>query len=458
MDLLNDKIETLYVKFLFPSFFAATVSVVYTFVDMIAIGRGIGPDGSAASAITFPIMGVASFFGFLCGIGGSVHLGKARGEGKPEKANAYYTASLLLEIVLTTAVWMLALLFKKEIFTLFGASEALMPLVLEYGDWVIRAFPCFILSVYLSCIVRSDGSPNVVMAAVVTGAAFNIFGDWFLVFPMHMGMKGAALATVGGNMVQVLILCGYFFTKNNTLRFVMPGKLLKAFYKLVVAGFSASLIAIGFIVLTSTLNTQIMRYGGEVPLSVFGVVLTCSAMFQNLFMGVGQAIQPIATTNYGAGKIGRICRLCGISAWTVVLTGVCFTLLGLLFPVQIIRFFMAATPEVIEAAPAIIRTYFISFLFMGINMWAIYYLQSIMRPRTSTLIVLLRGIIISSVLLNLLPALFENNGYGGIDGVWWAMVLTEAIVAAITLIFLKQANRKLRECSSLQEEQRNLER
>lgn len=94
MNLLKDKIETLYQKFLWPSLFAAMVTTIYSFVDTIAIGQGVGPDGAAAAAIIYPILGVASLFGFLCGIGGSVRLGNARGEGQLEKANAYYTAAL----------------------------------------------------------------------------------------------------------------------------------------------------------------------------------------------------------------------------------------------------------------------------------------------------------------------------------------------------------------------------
>mgnify|MGYP001623048137 CR=1 FL=1 len=188
MNLLKDKIETLYQKFLWPSLFAAMVTTIYSFVDTIAIGQGVGPDGAAAAAIIYPILGVASLFGFLCGIGGSVRLGNARGEGQLEKANAYYTASLLLVVVTTVIVWPVTAVFKKEIFSLFGANEALMPLVLEYGDWIIWTFPAFILSSYFTCIIRCDGSPNYVMGAVVAGGVLNVFGDWFLVFPMNLGM------------------------------------------------------------------------------------------------------------------------------------------------------------------------------------------------------------------------------------------------------------------------------
>ena len=437
MDMLKDSIGKLYLKYLLPSMFSALVTTIYSFVDTIAIGQGVGADGAAACAIIYPILGIASLFGFLCGIGGSVRFAKARGEGKQEKANAFYTASLVLVIVLTIIVWPMTAVFKTQIFTWFGASKALMPLVLEYGDWIIWTFPAFILSAYFTCMVRCDGAPNVVMAAVVAGGIFNVFGDWFLVFPMNMGMTGAAIATAGGTVIQLMVLCAFLFTKKSHLKIVKPWEPSKAVYKAVTAGFSASVLEFAFIILTCILNNQIMRYGGETALSVFGVILTCSGMFQHIYTGVGQAMQPIATTNYGAGKRKRIAYLRRISEWTVIVMGICFMLTGILFPTQLIHFFVDATPEVLRAAPTIMRIYFLSFPCMGINIWATFYFQSIMRTRTSAVLTILRGIVISSIFLYLLPI------WLGINGVWWAMVLTEGIVTGITCMCIFYANRKM---------------
>ena len=439
MNLLKDRIGTLYLKFLLPSLFSALVTTIYSFVDTIAIGQGVGADGAAACAIIYPILGVASLFGFLCGIGGSVRYGKALGEGKPEKANAYYTASLLLVLALTALVWPATALWRTQIFTLFGANDRLMPLVLEYGDWIIWTFPAFILSAYLTCMVRCDGAPNVVMGAVIAGGIFNVFGDWFLVFPMGMGMTGAAIATAGGTVIQLLVLWGFLFTRHSRLRLVKPWELSKAIFKAVTAGFSASVLEFAFIVLTCILNNQIMRYGGEVALSVFGVVLSCSGMFQHIYTGVGQAVQPIAVTNYGAGQLRRIISLRRVSQWTVAAMGILFMLTGVLFPTQIIRFFVDATPEVLEAAPGIMRIYFLSFLFMGVNIWAVFYFQSIMQTTISTVLTVLRGVVISALLLYLLPL------WLGISGVWWAMVLTEALVTGITLVCIGYTSRILRQ-------------
>lgn len=435
MNLLKDNIATLYAKFLWPSLFSAMVTTIYSFVDTVAIGQGVGPNGAAAGAIVFPILGVAALFGVLGGIGGSVRFGKAQGQGETEKAHAYYTASFLLTAILTLAVWPLTAFFRTEIFTLFGASETLMPLVLEYGNWIIGTFPFFIFSAYLACMVRCDGAPDFAMWAVIAGGIFNVFGDWFLVFPLNMGMAGAAIATAGGTVIQTVILCAYLFTRKCRLKLVKPWILSKAIWKAVTSGFSASVLEIAFIVLTCILNNQIMRYGGETSLAVFSVVLSCSGMFQHIFTGVGQAIQPIITNNYGAGQMERILQIRRISIATVIAMGIVFSLSGILFPTQIVSFFVKATPAVLEAAPVIVRTYFISFLFMGINIWATFYFQSVMRTRISSVLTLLRGVVISAVLLYLLPL------WLGLNGVWWAMVLTECSVTAITIILTLTAGR-----------------
>lgn len=436
MNLLKDRVGSLYRKFLIPSLLSAMVTTVYSFVDTIAIGQGVGPDGAAAAAIIYPILGVATLFGFLCGIGGSVKLGTARGEGREEKSNAYFTTSFVLVLILTVIVWPLSIIFKEEIFMLFGANDVLMPFVMDYGNWIVWTFPVFILSAYLTCLVRSDGAPNMVMAAVVAGSVFNVFGDWFLVFPMNMGMAGAAIATAGGTAIQFIILFAYLLTKRCHLKFVKPLKFSRAIFNTLTTGCSASVLELAFIILTCILNNQIMRYGGEIELAIFGVILSCSGMFQHLFTGVGQAIQPIVSTNYGAGKTERITYLRRISITTILIMGVLSSTLGLLFPNQLISFFVKTTPEILAAAPGIVRIYFLSFLFMGINIWATFYFQSIMMTRTSTVLTILRGIIISSILIYALPILL------GINGVWWAMVLTELSVAIITFFCLQRAIKK----------------
>lgn len=402
------------------------------FIDTIAVGQSEGPVGAAAMAVITPLYGVLVFLGILCGVGGSVLYGNARGERKVEKANALFTAATGLMLLLTVLVWIGFALFHERIFTFFGADAALMPKVMEYARWLIWFLPVFIAPTFISSFIRNDGAPGLAMAAVIIGGCINIFGDWFFVFPLGMGMTGAALATVLGTCVQVFIMCSHFFSKKCTLRLVKPNHIIPAIRQTLSIGFGASILDLGTVILAIIMNNQIMRYGNATALAVYGVVATISSLFQALYCGVGQAIQPIVSANCGAKCHDRIKQIWKMALATVIGMGIFFAAIGELFPEQIIRLFMDVTPEVLEVAPGIIRPYFLLFLCLGITVLATYHLQSTMHGAMSMMIAILRSVVISGLLLFVLPLLL------GIQGVWLAMPVSELVVAIIALVYIQK--------------------
>lgn len=432
MEFITGDIKRLYRKFLIASMASAMVMSIYSFVDTIAVGQSEGPVGAAAMAVITPLYGVLIFLGILCGVGGSVLYGNARGERKVEKANALFTAATGLMLFLTVLVWIGFALFHQQIFTFFGADAALMPKVMEYARWLIWFLPVFIAPTFISSFIRNDGAPGLDMAAVIIGGCVNIFGDWFFVFPLGMGMTGAALATVIGTCVQVIIMCLHFFSRKCTLRLVKPNHIMPAIRQTLSIGFGASILDLGTVILAIIMNNQIMRYGNATALAVYGVVATISSLFQALYCGVGQAIQPIVSANCGAERHDRIKQVWKMALATVIGLGITFTAIGELFPEQIIRLFMDVTPEVMEAAPGIIRPYFLLFLCLGITVLATYHLQSTMHGAMSMMIAILRSVVISGLLLFVLPLLL------GIQGVWLAMPVSELVVAIIALVYIQK--------------------
>ena len=432
MDLIKGDLKQLYKKYLMASVTGALVMSIYTFVDTIAIGQSEGPIGSAAMAVINPFFGVLIFIATLVGIGGSVLMTNARGEGDKEKGDAYFTASLLLMGTFVIAVWVIFALFHKPIFTFFGADSELMPKIMEYAVWIISAIPIFMTPVFISAFIRNDGAPGLAMKAVITGGCLNVFGDWLFVFPLGMGIAGAAAATLLGTSVQLTVMCSHFFTKRCTLRLVKPQGITQAVRSILSIGFGASILEIGTIFLAVVMNNQIMRYGDTTALAVYGVIGTICTLFQAIFRGVGQAIQPIVSANCGAGQTERIKQTWKLSLGTVVVLGVVFTAIGELLPVQIVRLFIDATSEVIAAAPGIIRPFFLVFLFLGITVLSTYYLQSNMRGKMSMIIAVLRSVVISGLLLFILPIFMD------IMGVWFAMPIAELIVAIIALCYIRK--------------------
>ena len=434
MDIIKDDIGKVFRKYLSAALGSAVVMSIYAFVDAIAVGQAEGPDGSAVMAVINPVFGIFVFLALVFGIGGSVLMSAARGENDPEEGDRWYTSAMLFMGVVIVVVWALFALFHGPILKLFGADDALMPLLMRYAWWLIGFAPLIITSIFLACYVRNDGNPGLAMRAVLIGGGFNILGDWLLVFPLGLGITGAGMATVISNVLQTAILCTHFFSKKCTMHLVKPGPLFPRLKAICSIGFGAGMLDLANVILFALLNNQIMRYGGVAYLAVFGAIGTMSSLFQSLFSGVGQALQPIVSTNFGAKEMGRVRSTLTRALAVSLVLGVVFALIGILFPQFVVRLFMDATPEVLAIAGATIRPYAAIFLFMSVNVVATYYLQSTLQPKRSNTVALARGIFVSGAFILIFPAVF------GLSGIWYAMPAAELVVCVLSLIWLFQKN------------------
>lgn len=428
MDYLTSSTKVLYRKYLIASLGSALVITIYSFVDTIAVGQSEGPAGTAAMAVITPIFGILVFFGIFFGIGGSVLMNNAKGAGNEEKGNAYFTTALILVVGFTVVTWVLFARFSKPILFFFGATQGTLPLVMRYVQWLLRCWPIFIFSTFIGAFVRNDNAPGLVMAGVISGGCFNIFGDWFFVFPLGMGMEGAAIATVLGTTLQCLILCSHLFRKCCGLKLAKPFRMGKAIRKIFVIGIGASLLDLGTVVLSTITNNQILRYGSEVELAIYGVMTTIAALVQAMYCGVGQAIQPLVSANFGGRQYGRVRQFLKMS----VIMGVLFTVLAECLPVPIVQLFMDATPEVLAAAPNSMRLYSLLYLFLGFTVLSTYYLQSVMRDRASM------AIGICAVWSSAGSCSTSCPSFWGINGVWLALPISECIVTVVAAVFLSK--------------------
>ena len=435
MDFVKDDVRKLFWKFLVTSLGSALVISIYSFVDTIAVGQSEGPAGSAAMAVMSPLFGISVSLAIMCGIGGSVLMSAARGEGQKEKGDEFFTAALILVGGIIAVTWLILALFGASIMAFFGADEALLPTVMRYARWLIGFWPFFMLPIFFGAFVRNDGAPGLATASVVIGAVVNVFLDWYLVFPGGWGIRGAAIATVIGTVLQFVILAVHFFRPSCRLRLAKPENLGRAMKGILAVGFGAGVLDFGTVFLAVILNNQVMRYGGPNALAVFGVITTLAALFQALFGGVGQAIQPLTSTNFGAGQGGRIRQLFRLGLGTALILGTVFTLIGVLLPRQVTRLFMAATPEVLAIAPGMFRLYCLNFFCLALTVLATYYLQSILQSKMSMTVAVLRSFLISGALLYLLPLAW------GLNGVMLALPVSELIVAVLAMTYIaKKAN------------------
>ena len=430
MDLIKDNPIKIFYRYLFPAVSAAVAIAIYSFVDTIVIGQDVGPNGTAACAIVLPCFTIAHCIDLICGIGGSVLMSRARGEGNQEKGNAYFTASLIYVGIVTVIFWILGVLFQEQIYRLFGADDILLPYAMEYGRWIFGAFPSFVLVSFLGAYIRTDGAPKFVMTVTMIGGIINIIGDIVFVFPMRMGMTGAALATVLGSLVQSVILISYILLGKTSLHLAKPFKWFKAIKNISALGIGAGVTQIAMTLVTYIINNQIMKYSGSDALAVYGMLSTVTALFISIFSGIGQAAQPVVSVNYGANQKERYQIVGKLGLKVAFISGlVCFGICAL-FPSQMVSLFMKVTPGVAEIAPYIIRVYAISYLPMAISLFITAYLQSVGRANSATLVSMLRGIILSAILLYVLPLLMGGSG------IWWAVTIAESGAAVVGIAYM----------------------
>ncbi len=374
MDLQKDNLKKLYLRFLIPSLGSAMVMSIYTLTDAIVIGKGVGANALAALSITTPLLCVLMAMGILFGVGGSVQMNVYRGTGEYEKANRFFTLSFASFLVIAMLLWIIYGFKMETLLRIMGANETLYPYALQYMKYINLFLPVAVFSNYIAIFVRADQDPNRAMAGVLLGGAVNIVLDIVFVFPMQMGIGGAALASAIGMVIQVLVGITHFFSKKNKLKLIRPKHVASSVAQIVGNGIPSFFneFANGFIVLL--FNIQILKYCGESALSVYSVIPNCVILFNSLFTGVGQSIQPIIATNYGGGKWDRIRQVRRMSFMTIIVMGALFFMSGILFPNGICSVFMNPDEKMKRIAQTWLRTYFIAFLPMGINLLTSYYL------------------------------------------------------------------------------------
>ena len=424
MDILKDKIKPLYFKYLVAASGSAMVVSIFGLVDAMMVGQYHGPVGTAALAVFSPLWSVIYCLGLLAGIGGSVLFANQRGRGDEGEAQQYFTLTVLYGIALSVLAMVGIGVFQDPLFRLFGADEELLELAKLYLKPIWFAIPCCVFSNILSAYLRNDNNPTLATKAVVIGGIFNCVADYICVFTLDMGIFGAGLATSAAQFVAIGIMLTHFGRKQNTLRLVRPVGVLRKLGGISVTGFASAVSDLSLGIVGIFFNRQIMRYLGSDALSVYGIITQVTAFAQCIAYGTGQAAQPIISQNFGAGQHDRIRECTRYSLYSAWGMGLFWMGLMLVFPASITKLFMDVTPAVAEIAPGILRAYGLSYLILPFNIFVTYYFQAMMKPELSLTASVLRGVVVSGVLIMVLPALL------GPGSIWYAMLVTEVVMAA----------------------------
>ncbi len=352
-------VKKLFFHYLLPSICGTMVTSIYVLADTIIIGKGISIDAMAALNIVLPLFNIFFGTGLLFGVGGSVLMSIARGRGEIETGHRYFSMAFLLNVVTCLIYMLVFLLFLEDIARFLGATDVTMPYVMDYAPFILWGLGFFSFSSFLQTFVRNDGAPKLSMISVATGGILNIILDIIFVFPFHMGMTGAALASMIGSVTTCLILLLHFFSKKNGLKFTWKGLLPSYAISIFKNGFTSFLLEVlaGFVMFI--FNLQILKYVGDIGVSMYGVITNTSIVVTCLCNGINQASQPIISINYGAGLHDRIHTVKRLGLQTAIVICAIPAILGLAVPDMFTYIFLNPTSEILSLSATAVRTYFI---------------------------------------------------------------------------------------------------
>lgn len=261
--------------------------------------------GIAALNILLPLYSTFFGFGMMCGIGGSVLFGFSRGKGNEREARGYFTTGLLMALVFAVLTLTLCNVFFDPLLRLLGVTPAMREHAVAYGRVLVTASPMCVMSSFLQAFVRNDGAPKLAMAGVISGGVTNVILDYVFIFIMKWGMGGAMLATATGTTLTVLILSSHFLSKENHLKPIWNVSLKKVL-EILGNGLASFILEVSNGFVTFLFNRQLLAYVGDLGVVVYGIISNTALVVTSISNGMAQAVQPLLSANYGAGKRDRV--------------------------------------------------------------------------------------------------------------------------------------------------------
>lgn len=428
IDLARGKIAPTYARILVPTFFGMLSTALFLLTDGIFVGHGIGSDALAAVNIVQPVFTVATAIGMMFAVGASVVAAVDMSHGENDAAGMAVTRAFSAVLFLGVILGVVLYLFPNQILVLLGSSDVLMPLCREYYLWFIPTVLFTMLQLCGQFVIRLDGSPVFSSLMEIVPAVVNIFLDWLFIFPMDMGLAGAALATSIGGIVGVGMAAWYMVFKAEKLSFTglktafLESK--EAFGSIAhMAGLGASAFLGEFAVSVQVLagNYMFMKVLGEDGVAAYSVTCYLVPIFFMACMAMSQSAQPLISFNYGAGKMDRVWETFRISTVLAAVFGLAVTLIFIIFPDAMVAVFINRASPAFRMCSEGLPYYSLGFVFMNCCVSVVGFFQSIERSRTATVLTLLRGMVFPVAAIVGLPAIL------GSLGLWLSMPVSETV-------------------------------
>ena len=426
-------------KFAIPAIISMLVSALYNIVDQIFIGQGVGMLGNAATNVAFPVTTIATALALLLGIGGASNYNLEMGAGREKKASSIAGTALSTLVITGVILAVAVLLFLRPLLSLFGATTDVMPYAVDYLGITAVGLPFYALSIGGNHIVRADRSPTYSMTCVLTGAIINTILDPLFIFGFGWGIKGAAWATVIGQVVSgilVIIYFGKFRKMYLEMSMLKPSsECLKAIISL---GMASCINQIAMAVVQIVLNNILRYYGGlsvygsDIPIACVGVISKVNQVFMAICIGISQGCQPIWGFNYGAKKYDRVRLAYRYSMIACTAIATVFFLCFQLFPNQIVSIFGTGSDLYFQFAERYLKIFMFMTFANGIQPMSSGFFTSIGKAKLGIVMSLTRQV------LFLLPLIVVFSLIMGIDGVMYAGPIADAAALSLAILFARR--------------------
>ena len=433
----SEPVSTLLRRFAVPSVIAMLVSALYNMVDQLFIGHSIGVLGNAATNVAFPLSMVCTSIGLLCGIGGAANFNLCMGRREPEHAKSYVGSAISMLAILGVILCVAVQLFLHPMMLLFGATPDVIDYACTYTRITSIGFPFLIVTIGGSNLIRADGSPKFSMLCNLVGAIVNTILDPLFIFVFHMGMAGAALATITGQILSFALVVFYlrgFKTLPLSLSDLKPN--MACWARIAALGATPAFNQVAMMVVQIVMNNTLTYYGSnsvygsDIPLACAGIISKVNMLFFSFVIGISQGLQPIVSFNFGAQKYDRVKDAYKKAVFAATAISIVAFLCFQLFPRQIIGIFGSGSEEYLHFAERYFRIFLFFTFLNGIQPVSSNFFTSIGAPKKGIFLSLTRQIIFLLPLLLIFPYFF------GIDGVMYTAPIADLAAASVSIVMV----------------------
>ena len=418
-------------RFTFPSIIMMIFTSIYSVIDGLFVSNFAGKTALAAINIIYPFIMAVGALGFMMGTGGSALVGRLLGEGEKEKANKTFSLIVYTTAIAGILLSALAFLLVPTVSRLFGASGQLLDYCILYGRICFLSMPCFMLQNVFQCFFITAEKPRLGLDVVLSAGITNMVLDFLFVAVFGLGLKGAAIATVCGEIIGGLVPILYFAGRNHSLlRLGRTSFDAGSILKTCTNGSSELMTELSSSVVTVLYNTQLMKIAGENGVAAYSTIMYVNFIFVAIFLGYSLGSAPIISFHYGAGNHDELKNMRKKSLRLIAVWGIGMTIISHIFALPFARFFVGYDSELLAMTIHGFRIYAFVYLLNGFNIFGSSFFTALNNGMVSATISFLRTLVFEVICILLLPVFF------GIDGIWSAVLVAEALALCVTSFFL----------------------